>query len=47
MVDGSASYVFGQKLKYLKERISQWKKEEFAKLEDRKQSHLQKILEIE
>lgn len=46
-VEGSASFAFGQKLKILKVKITQWKREEFRRLDVRMKSCLQKVSEIE
>lgn len=43
IVKGSASTVFGQKLKMLKEKILRWKKEDFGEIERGKQDCLQKL----
>lgn len=46
LVDGTASFVFIQKLKLLKECIVRWKKEEFGRLESKKLAGLKKIEEL-
>lgn len=43
VVEGSASFLFVQKLKHLKEKIVKWKNEVFGEIESRKFSCLQKI----
>lgn len=43
MVEGSANYIFAQKLKMLKERILKWKKENFGGLKARKSSCLSEL----
>lgn len=36
MVEGLASFIFAQKLKFLKDRVIRWKKEEFGSMKTRK-----------
>lgn len=47
IVEGSAGFVFGQKLKLLKEKIVQWKNEEFGGIEKRKQACLQTLAALD
>lgn len=45
--EGSASFMFAQKLKALKERIVKWRKEQFRGLESKKTSCLCKLKALE
>lgn len=42
-MEGSASFKFAQKLKFLKKKIVKWKREEFGGIESKKSTCLQKI----
>lgn len=46
-VSGLASFVFGQKLKILKEKILRWKKLEFGGLKARKNICLHKLSDLD